>query len=329
MTSITKHGIAFLVLIAISLGLANHCQAHDIAKEFSDAAAIFLKSLDDNQTKAVQFKFDDPLRKDWHFIPKERKGLGLKQMKPHQRGLAMALVQTALSHRGYSTSMQIMAMEQVLREIENNPLKRDPAKYHLYLFGAPSPEAPWGWRIEGHHLSISVTIVDGKQVTVTPSCLGANPATVKPGPLAGVRVLGDIEDAGRKLVKQLTAEQKTTAVFSTKAPRDVINGPARKQAEALTPAGLVASNMSQNQQQLLHTLINQYLDQFRTELASADRKKIEDAGFEKVSFGWAGQIQPGKPHYFRVQGPTFILEYDNTQNGANHAHVMWHSQSRP
>jgi len=163
MTSITKHGIAFLVLIAISLGLANHCQAHDIAKEFSDAAAIFLKSLDDNQTKAVQFKFDDPLRKDWHFIPKERKGLGLKQMKPHQRGLAMALVQTALSHRGYSTSMQIMAMEQVLREIENNPLKRDPAKYHLYLFGAPSPEAPWGWRIEGHHLSISVTIVDGKQ----------------------------------------------------------------------------------------------------------------------------------------------------------------------
>ena len=141
--------------------------------------------------------------------------------------------------------------------------------------------------------------------------------------MAGVRVLGDIEDAGRKLVKQLTAEQKTTAVFSTKAPRDVINGPARKQAEALTPAGLVASNMSQNQQQLLHTLINQYLDQFRTELASADRKKIEDAGFEKVSFGWAGQIQPGKPHYFRVQGPTFILEYDNTQNGANHAHVMW------
>ena len=167
MTSITKHGIAFLVLIAISLGLANHCQAHDIAKEFSDAAAIFLKSLDDNQTKAVQFKFDDPLRKDWHFIPKERKGLGLKQMKPHQRGLAMALVQTALSHRGYSTSMQIMAMEQVLREIENNPLKRDPAKYHLYLFGVPSPEAPWGWRIEGHHLSISVTIVDGKQVTLS------------------------------------------------------------------------------------------------------------------------------------------------------------------
>jgi len=189
-------------------------------------------------------------------------------------------------------------MEQVLRDLENNPLKRDPAKYHVYLFGVPSAETSWGWRIEGHHLSISVT----KQVTVTPSFLGANPATVKSGPLAGVRVLGDIEDAGRALVKQLTVEQKTTAVFSTKAPRDVINGPARKQAEALTPAGLVAK----------------YLDQFRAEIANADRKKIEDAGFEKVSFGWAGQIQPGKPHYFRVQGPTFILEYDNTQNGANH-----------
>ena len=323
MTPITKHCITFLVLVAVSLVLAKHCQAHDIAKEFSDAAAIFLKSLNDEQTKAVQFKFDDPLRKEWHFIPKERKGLSLKQMKPHQRGLAMALVQTALSHRGYSTSMQIMAMEQVLRDIENNPLKRDPAKYHVYLFGTPTAEASWGWRIEGHHLSISVTIVDGKQVTVTPSFLGANPATVKSGPMAGVRVLGDIEDAGRALVKQLTAEQKTTAVFSTKAPRDVINGPARKQAEALNPAGLAASDMSQDQQRLLHKLINQYLDQFRAELASADRKKIEDAGFEKVGFGWAGQIQPGKPHYFRVQGPTFILEYDNTQNGANHAHVMW------
>ena len=323
MTPITKHCITFLVLVAVSLVLAKHCQAHDLAKEFSDAAAIFLKSLNDEQTKAVQFKFDDPLRKEWHFIPKERKGLSLKQMKPHQRGLAMALVQTALSHRGYSTSMQIMAMEQVLRDIENNPLKRDPAKYHVYLFGTPTAEASWGWRIEGHHLSISVTIVDGKQVTVTPSFLGANPATVKSGPMAGVRVLGDIEDAGRALVKQLTAEQKTTAVFSTKAPRDVINGPARKQAEALNPAGLAASDMSQDQQRLLHKLINQYLNQFRAELASADRKKIEDAGFEKVSFGWAGQIQSGKPHYFRVQGPTFILEYDNTQNGANHAHVMW------
>ena len=323
MNRITKHCITLIVLTVVSLGLANHCQAHDLAKEFSDAAALFLKSLDDDQTKTVQFKFDAPLRKDWHFIPKERKGLSLKQMKPHQRGLAMVLVQTALSHRGYSTSMQIMAMEQVLRDLENNPLKRDPAKYHLYLFGTPTAKTSWGWRIEGHHLSISVTIVDGKQVTVTPSFLGASPATVKSGPMVGVRVLGDIEDAGRKLVKQLTVEQKTTAVFSTKAPRDVINGPARKQAEALTPSGLAASDMNQDQQRLLHKLINQYLNQFRAELASADRKKIEDAGFEKVSFGWAGQIQPGKPHYFRVQGPTFILEYDNTQNGANHAHVMW------
>ena len=323
MPPITKHCITFLVMAAISLGLADDCQAHDLAKEFSDAAAIFLKSLDGDQTKAVQFKFDDPLRKDWHFIPKERKGLSLKQMKPHQRGLAMALVQTALSHRGYSTSMQVMAMEQVLRDLENNPLKRDPAKYHVYLFAVPSAETSWGWRIEGHHLSISVTIIDGKQVTVTPSFLGANPATVKSGPLAGVRVLGDIEDAGRALVKQLTVEQKTTAVFSTKAPRDVINGPARKQAEALTPIGLTATDMHQDQQRLLHKLIDQYLDQFRAEIANADRKKIEDAGFEKVSFGWAGQIQPGKPHYFRVQGPTFILEYDNTQNGANHAHVLW------
>lgn len=323
MNSIAKRCLTFVALTFVLLGLTNRCHAHDIAKEFQNAAKVFLKSLDNEQAKAVQFQFDDPLRKDWHFIPKQRQGLGLHQMKSHQRGLAMAFVQTALSHQGYSTSMQIMAMEQVLRDLENNNLKRDPTKYHIYLFGTPSAETSWGWRIEGHHLSISVTIIDGKQVIVAPSFLGANPATVKSGPLAGTRVLGDIEDAGRDLVKQLSVEQKATAVFSDKAPRDVINGPARQHAQALTPTGLTAADMNQDQQQLLRKLLNQYLDRFRAEIADADRKKIEDAGFEKISFGWAGQIQPDKPHYFRAQGPTFILEYDNTQNGANHVHVLW------
>ena len=306
-----------------SIGLTAHAQAHDIAKEMRDSANLFLKSLDEEQAKSLQFKFEDDLRKGWHFIPMERKGLGLKQMKPHQRGLAMVLVQTALSHRGFSTSMQIMAMEQVLRDLENNSLKRDPAKYHLFLFGTPSADASWGWRIEGHHLSISVTVADGKNVVIAPAFLGANPAVVKSGPLAGTSVLGDIEAKGRELVKQLSVEQKTTAIFTDKAPRDVINGPARKQAEALSPAGLAASEMKDDQQKLLHELLNQYLDRFRGEIADADRKKIEQAGFDKVSFAWAGKIQPGKPHYFRVQGPTFIFEYDNTQNGANHAHALW------
>ena len=315
--------IALVVFATMFFGIASHTQAHDIAKEMLDNANLLLKSLDDSQTKAIKFKFDDDLRKNWQFVPMERKGLGLKQMKPHQRGFAMVLVQTALSHRGFSTSMQIMAMEQVLRDLENNPVKRDPAKYHLFLFGTPSADSSWSWRIEGHHLSISVTVVDGKNVIVAPAFLGANPAVVKSGPLAGTSVLGDIEAKGRELVKQLNVEQKETAIFTDKAPRDVINGPVRKRAEALTPAGLAAKDMTDAQQTLLRQLVNQYLDRFRSEIANVDRKKIEKAGFEKVSFAWAGQIQPGKPHYFRVQGPTFIFEYDNTQNRANHAHALW------
>jgi len=323
MNSFLRRSIVFVGFAITFCGLSSHIQAHDIAKEMRDSANLFLKSLDKGQAKALQFKFEDNLRKDWHFIPKERKGLGLKQMKPHQRGLAMALVQTALSHRGFSTSMQIMAMEQVLRDLENNSLKRDPAKYHVFLFGTPSADSSWGWRVEGHHLSISVTVANGKNVIIAPTFLGTNPATVKAGPMAGTSALGDIEAAGRDLIKQLTATQKTTAVFTDKAPRDVINGPARKRAEALEPAGLAASDMSDAQQNLLRQLLNQYLDRFRGEIASADREKIEKAGFGKVSFAWAGQIQAGKPHYFRVQGPTFIFEYDNTQNGANHAHALW------
>ena len=315
--------MVFVAFATTSFGLASHTQAHDIAKEMQDSANLFLKSLDKGQAKALKFKFDDDLRKNWQFIPMDRKGLGLKQMKPHQRGLAMVLVQTALSHEGFATSMQIMAMEQVLRDLENNSLKRDPAKYHLFLFGTPSADSSWGWRIEGHHLSISVTVAEGKNVVIAPAFLGANPAVVKSGPLAGTSVLGEMEAKGRELIKLLTVEQKATAIFTDKAPRDVINGPARKQAEALTPAGLAASEMNEDQQKLLRQLLNQYLDRFRSEIADADREKIEQAGFDKVNFAWAGQIQPGKPHYFRVQGPTFIFEYDNTQNRANHAHALW------
>lgn len=296
--------------------------AHDVAGEMTAAANLLLQSLDETQAKAVSFEFGDELRKDWQFIPMERKGLGLKAMKPNQRLLAMSLVQTALSHRGFSTTMNIMALEQVLHEMENNSPKRDPEKYHVFLFGKPSTENPWGWRIEGHHLSISVTIVDGKTVVTTPAFFGANPGEIRQGNLKGLRVLGEEEDLGRKLAKNLTTEQKETAILEGKAPRDVVNGPGRA-AEPLSPMGIGANKMTAAQSKILRELISVYLGKFRPELADRDWKKIETAGFEKIHFAWAGEFAPGKPHYYRVQGPTFILEYDNTQNKANHVHAVW------
>lgn len=315
--------------LGLLLGLAlltPRVNAHEVAKEMHAAAHKLLKSLEPTQQESIRFKFDDPLRLDWQFIPMERKGLGLKAMKPHQRGLAMCLVQSALSHRGFATSMEIMALEQVLSEMENNPVKRDPTKYHLFLFGEPSLDESWGWRIEGHHLSISITIAktdNGQVVTTNPSFFGSNPAEIRSGPMKGQRVLGDLEDVGRKLVKQLSVEQKAKAVLEGKAPKDVINGPNQGQAQPLLPKGIAASELDQTCQGLLKDLLTLYLDKFRHELVKAERETLLGDGFGEITFAWIGPIQKGKPHYFRVQGKTFVLEYDNTQNKANHVHVVW------
>ena len=304
--------------------VASTASAHDPAQDMLAAMNDLMGSLDEAQTKQLSFQFDDELRKDWQFIPMERKGLSLKQMKPHQRHLGMALVQSALSHRGFAMTMKIMALEQVLHEMENGAAKRDPSKYHFFLFGTPAADKTWGWRIEGHHLSISFTVVEGKTVVTTPAFFGANPGTVPEGKLlAGLRALGEEEEAGRSLVKQLSVEQKKIAILEGKTPRNVINGPDRRVAQPTSPKGISVKQMTEPQQQLLRKLISTYLGRFRVELADADWKKIDDAGFDEVHFAWAGQIQAGKPHYYRVQGPTFIFEYDNVQNKANHVHAVW------
>lgn len=315
-----KFTLQFVCLVAI-LSMAAELRAHDVSKEMTDAANLLLRTLDKEQAKAIQFEFDNEMRKDWQFIPMERKGLGMKAMKPHQRGLALSLVQTGLSHHGFSTAMQVMALEQVLFEMENGNKKRDPAKYHLFLFGKPATDSAWGWRVEGHHLSVSFTVVDGK-VSVVPAFFGANPAEVREGDLKGLRVLAKEEDLGRQLIKQLSVEQKKAAIIAEDAPDDVINGPGRE-AKPLKPAGIPSSKMNKAQQKLLRELIEVYLGKVRGDLADSDRERIEKAGFEKIHFAWAGKISPGERHYYRIQGPTFIVEYDNTQNGANHAHVVW------
>ena len=316
-----KQTIAAVVAMTFMF-VCSTLNAHDIAKEMADAASVFLQALGDEDRKKVTFEFDDPHRIDWQFIPMERPGLSFGDLRPEQLLLATSLLQTGLSHRGYATSMQVMVLESVLHEMENLNPKRDPSKYHLFIFGQPSVEQPWGWRIEGHHLSVSFTVADGQAIASTPMFLGASPAKVPVGNLKGLRVLGQQEDLGRELVRNLTVEQKEVAVVNPKAPRDVINGPGVV-AKSLQPVGLLAKDMTDDQKGMLRRLIDSFVHQIRPELAAADLKEIEDAGFDNVSFAWMGFIQPEKPHYFRVQGPTFILEYDNTQNKANHVHIVW------
>jgi hypothetical protein len=286
----------------------------------AEAANNLLVTLTPEQrTKAVyELKSDE--RVNWHFIPKERNGLTFADMTPAQRHLAHALLATTLSHRGYFKATTIMSLEQVLKDIEKTGPRRDAEMYYFSIFGTPGQDV-WGWRAEGHHLSLNF-LVRGDTVLATPSFLGSNPAEVRTGPRQGLRVLAKEEDLGRELVKSLDDAQRQVAIFAEKAPSDIITSNARK-AKRLEPEGLSVAKMNEQQRKLLRALVDEYIARNRAEVAKADWAKINKAGWEKVSFAWAGGLERGQGHYYRVQGPTFLLEYDNTQNNANHVHAVW------
>ncbi len=292
------------------------------AGEMAKAATDFLKGLQPEQQTKASFDLKSEERENWHFIPKPRNGLPLKEMTQKQRSLAYALLKSGLSDRGYGKATNIMSLELVLFDMENKSPKRDPELYYVSIFGKPGAREPWGWRVEGHHLSINFTIADGKNISVTPSFLGSNPGEVKEGARIGVRILGNEEDLGRELLKSFSPEQKHWAIFSTDAPKEVVTGSARK-VKALDVVGIPQPKMTGQQSALLMKIVREYLFRYRTELAGTDLAKIEKVGVDKIYFAWAGKEERGEPHYYRIQGPTFLMEYDNTQNDANHVHAVW------
>lgn len=312
-----------LLLVILLSGWSRPTNAHEVAEEMAAAATNFLAALTPEQTPRAVFPFEAKERQNWHFIPRERQGLPLKEMTPAQRHLAQGLLSSGLSHRGYLKATTIMSLEAILKEIEHGsgPV-RDPEQYFFSIFGQPGPSAPWGWRVEGHHLSLNFTIVDGHQITVTPSMFGSNPAEVRSGSRQGLRVLAAEEDLGFALLRSLTPEQRAMAIFSTNAPPDILLTPDRP-AGRLLPEGLPGGQLTSTQHSLLERLVQEYVRRYRTELADEDLQRIAAAGWDKVWFAWAGATEPGRGHYFRVQGPTFIFEFDNTQNNANHIHATW------
>ncbi|MBV8881571.1 MAG: DUF3500 domain-containing protein, partial [Planctomycetaceae bacterium] len=296
-----------------------------VSEEMAAAAGGFWKSLTPEQQAKAHFEFKDEERLNWHFIPRERKGLPIKEMTPDQRKLAMGLLSTALSQKGLEKATTIMSLEQILHEMEkpNGKMVRDPERYFFSIFGTPDAKGTWGWRVEGHHVSINITVVDGKAIAATPAFLGSNPGEVKDGPQKGLRVLGNDEEMGRSIVKSMTDEQKAVAVFTKDAPKEMILVPKEK-IRRLDPVGIGWSKLDAKQQAAVWTLIQEYANRLRGELAEQDLGKIEKAGKDQISFGWAGGLERGEPHYYRVQGPSFVIEYDNVQNNANHVHSVWH-----
>jgi len=314
-----------LLTLALLVGLGSTISSRSDSPgaEMAGAANAFIASLDDGQRAKALIPFGDDERKNWNFVPLIRKGLTWKEMNSAQRHLATSLLASGLSQRGLVKATTIMSLEQILLEIEQGkgPV-RDPELYYWAVFGTPSADGTWGWRVEGHHFSANFTIVEGEHVAATPSFMGTNPAEVRTGPRQGLRVLSGEEDLGRELLRSLDAKQRATAVIAEEAYPDVLTGNKRK-ASPQSPEGLSASKMTSTQRQILKRLIEEYVHRVRPEVAEADLAKIHQAGFRKIHFAWAGQDAPGKGSYYRVQGPTFLLEFDCTQNNANHIHAVW------
>ena len=319
------------VVLAVALAAGAMLSAQRASAGMSTAATRFLAALTPEQRKQATFTLESEERLRWNFIPEEafpRNGLPFKAMTEPQQKLAHDLLKSALSERGYMTYTGIMQLENILKVTEaGGKFVRDPIQYRFSIFGEPSATGTWGWRVEGHHISLHFTLVKGALVADTPTFAGTNPAEVRdevPGAAPkGTRVLGLQEDAGRTLVMALDPAQRTTAILNaTTAPNEIVTNN-RLDINPLEPAGLAAAAMTAAQRDLLMKVIDAYSGLMATDIAAERMAKITAAGLEKISFAWAGPVERGQRHYYRVQGPTFLIEFDNTQNNGNHVHSIW------
>ena len=315
-----------LGLVTLTCAAAGWVALAKPASEMAAAANSFLESLPPDLREKASRSFDSPARTDWHYVPRERAGLEFTQMNAAQRTAARQLLRSALSSQGSNKVEQIILLETVLAEIEHGTgPRRDPLAYSFTVFGTPG-DGPWAWKIEGHHLSLNFT-GRGELIAVTPAFLGANPGQVKQGDRAGVRVLAAEEDLGRALLASLSASQREQAVLSTKAPGDVLAIPGRE-LDQVDGSGLPVSAMNAAQQALIEKLLREYAGNLRHELAEQELARIHTAGIDSIRFAWMGSDTPGQGHYYRLSGPTFIIEYDNTQNDVNHVHTLWRDRTR-
>ncbi len=314
---------ALLASGPVAFALVKNAPADKTAAAMAEAASKFLASLDAEQKKLAQHRWEDADRTSFVYVPKARSGAPLKKLNPDQRKLAFALLKTGLSSTGFSKASQIMELEKVLAEIEKNPVRRDPELYYFWVFGTPEANGTWGWKAEGHHMSFNFTVVRGTAIATSPNFFGANPAEVRlDGPFKGRRVLHVEEDLGRELVTSFDEKTRAQVVFDNKALNEILSTD-KTQVEPLPPFGIEAGKMSAKQKEILRKLLAEYASTMPAPLASERLARINQAGFDKLRFGWAGGIKKGEQHYYRIQGPTALIEYDNSQNDGNHIHTTW------
>jgi len=313
--------VVFLVLLS-ALAAAIAVSAQRSSAVMVAAADSFLGSLSPDERRQASFPFDSEERFRWHFIPNfPRNGLPIKAMTEPQRRLAHELLRAGLSQRGYQTYNSIMELETILRGLEGGAARRDWEAYRFSVFGAPSAQGTWGWRVEGHHVSLHFTIVDGA-IASSPSFAGANPAEVRQGPQRGLRVLALQEDSARALLMALDPSQRSSAILAGTPPGDIVTGNLSA-VSPLAPVGIKAAVMTPVQRDLLVRVVDSYVSMMAADTASARMARVRAAGIENIVFAWAGGSQRGERHYYRLQGPTFLVEFDNTQGNGNHVHSVW------
>lgn len=317
------HRVLFPLLLALGIAPDTIAQDNDTAPRMRAAAQGLIAGVDERRRGKLVLPFTDSLRTDWHYTPRSRPGLSFADLDMTQRESVHALLKTALSEIGHRKVVNIIELELVLKELEFAlSLLRDPEKYSIVFFGQPSADAPWGWRFEGHHLSLSFTLRGDRAVATTPSFFGANPAEVKKGPKKGLRVLAAEEDEARRLMESFDDRQRATAIVDQRSYGDIVTRNADKVAP-LENRGLEAKAMTEAQRTQLRKLIEVYADNFEPGLKEARLARVNEADFGATRFAWAGAVERGKPHYYRVQGAKFLIEYDASQGDGNHIHSVW------
>jgi len=294
-------------------------QTVDAAQRIADAANRFLGLLDDSQRRTVLIAFESDNRLDWHYIPRSRPGLGLGEMRQAQADAARALFASVLNERGLQLLDGVRLLEGVLREQQGS--FRDPGRYYVSVFGRPGA-FPWGWRFEGHHLSLNVALPAAGRIAVTPFFAGAHPATVRDGPNRGFRLLGTSEDLARQIMAGLGEPQRRVAIIADRSFGEIVASPQRER-DLGTPRGLALGEMTGEQRNLVEALIERFLGTLAPDLATIQKRRVLEQGLAAFRFAWAGSLVPGEAHYFRLHGPATVIEHDNTQNGANHIHAVW------
>jgi hypothetical protein len=312
-------------IIAIWTFLAIFVQAENkqvqAITEITSAAQAFLSSLSPELKGKAQFAFTDAERENWKFTPQPRKGVSIEMLDDRQQELAKKLLATVLSEQGILKANTIADLEKLLGEMENNPVRRNHKAYFTSIFGKPADKSTWGYRYEGHHLAVNVTIIDGTHLVATPTFMGASPAKVADGRLKGTHILGKEEELARALAISLKEAGKAV-LYSDQAPGDILTGEKRV-AEQLAPVGVTADGFTDEQRSLLYSLIAEYANRHRPAIADQQMSLIKALNPREIRFGWAGSMEPAKAYYYRIQLPKVLIEAANSQNNANHIHTVW------